>query len=111
MSKKYEKYKITVKYLNGDTEDVNLVGIRCESYSEMLKVYHRIKSTYAEKVKTIDFVGIKHDGSMEIKWTKGIKPKGREELKEDILTIAEDISKKVLLIKDKFFYHNDLIMD
>ena len=109
MGKKFEKYKITVKYLNGDIEDINLVGINTSDYQNMLKVYHRIKSTYADKVKTIDFVGIKHDGSMEIKWTKEIKPKGQEELREDIYDIMNNISNKIQLIKNKNFYHFDLI--
>lgn len=109
MARKYEKYKITVKYLNGDTEDINLSGINTSNYSKMLEVYHRIKSTYADKAKTIDFVGVGQDGNMSIMFTKEIKPQGREELKQDIKDIMNNISKQLQLIKDKNFYHHDLI--
>jgi len=109
MGKRYEKYKITVKYINGDIEDINLMGINTSNHSAMLKVYHRIKSTYADKVKTIDFVGVSKDGSMNVMWTKEIKPTGNIELKEDINVIMDNISKQMQLIKNKNFYHYDLI--
>lgn len=109
MARKYEKYKITVKYLNGDTEDINLSGINTSNYSKMLEVYHRIKSTYADKVKTIDFVGVGQDGNMNIMFTKEIKPQGREDLKQDIKDIMNNISKQIQLVKDKNFHHHNLI--
>lgn len=109
MAKKYERYKITVQYLNGDSEDINLMGINTSSYSKMLTVYHRIKNTYAEKVKIIDFVGIGQDGGLKVMWTKEIKSNGREELRQDINDIMINISKEILLIKDKNFYHYNLI--
>jgi hypothetical protein len=109
MAKKYEKYLIVVEYLNNTKETVNLMGINTKSFSKMLEVYHRIKSTYADKTKTIDFVGQGSDGSMKVMWTKEIKPQGREELRQDANDIANDISKKIQILKDKWFYHNDLI--
>jgi hypothetical protein len=109
MKRKYEKYKINVQYLNGDTEDINLAGINTSNYSKMLQVYHRIKNTYAEKVKMINFVGVGQDGSMNIMFTKEIKPQGREELKQDINEIMANISEELQLIKDKYFHSNNLI--
>jgi hypothetical protein len=109
MVKKYQKYKINVQYLNGDTEDINLAGINTSSYSKMLEVYHRIKNTYADKVKIINFIGIDQDGKMHIKFTKEIKHQGRDELKKDINEIMDSISKELLLIKEKNFYHHGLI--
>lgn len=107
--RKYQKYKINVQYLNGATEDINMAGINTESFSNMLQVYHRIKNTYADKVKIINFIGVDESGNMHIKFTKEIKHKGRDELKRDINEIMDNISKEVLLIKDKNFYHHDLI--
>jgi len=109
MAKKYEKYKITVQYLNGDIEDVNLMGINTSSHSKMLAVYHRIKNTYSEKVNKIDFVGVGQDGSIKIMFTKEIKPKGREDLRQDINDIMINIANQMQLIKDKNFYHFGLI--
>jgi predicted FMN-binding regulatory protein PaiB len=109
MGKKYQKYKISVQYLNGDIEDVNMSGINTSSFSKMLEVYHRIKNTYADKVKIINFIGIDQEGNLHIKFTKKIKQQGREELKQDVNYIANDISKKIQLLKDKWFYHSDLI--
>jgi hypothetical protein len=99
MSKKYQKYKINVQYLNGDIEDINMAGINTSSYSKMLEVYHRIKNTYADKVKIINFIGIDQEGNMHIKFTKEIKHKGRDDLKQDINEILDNISKEILLIK------------
>jgi hypothetical protein len=109
MGKKFEKYKINVQYLNGDIEDINMAGINTSSYSKMLEVYHRIKNTYADKVKIINFIGIDQEGKMHIKFTKEIKHQGRDELKKDVVDIMDNISKEMLLIKEKFFYHSDLI--
>lgn len=109
MGKKYEKYKITVKYINGDIEDINLMGINTSDYSKMLQVYHRIKDTYADKVKTINFIGIGQDGSINVMFTKEIKPTGREELRQDVNDIMNNISNQLLLIKDKYFYHTEMI--
>ena len=56
MARKYQKYAIRVEYLNGDQENINLMGIRTDNYNKMLSVYHGIKERYADKVKTIDFL-------------------------------------------------------
>lgn len=109
MSRKYQKYKINVQYLNGDIEEINLAGINTSSYSKMLEVYHRVKNTYADKVKIINFIGVDQQGNMYIKFTKEIKHNGRDDLKQDVNYIANDISKKIQLLKDKWFYHSDLI--
>jgi hypothetical protein len=109
MERKYQKYKINVQYLNGDIEDINMAGINTSSYSKMLEVYHRIKNTYADKVKIINFIGIDQEGNMHIKFTKEIKHKGRDDLKQDINEILDNISKEILLIKEKNFYHHGLI--
>jgi hypothetical protein len=109
MAKKYEKYKINVQYLNGDTEDINMAGINTNDYTRMLKVYHRIKNTYAEKVKVINFVGVGQDGSMSIMFKKEIKQQGREELTKDISDIMNNISEQLQLIKDKYFHSSNMI--
>jgi hypothetical protein len=46
---------------------------------------------------------------MHIKFTKEIKHQGRDELKKDINEIMDSISKELLLIKEKNFYHHGLI--
>lgn len=109
MGKKYQKYKINVQYLNGDVEDINMAGINTSSHSKMLEVYHRVKNTYADKVKIINFIGIDQQGNMHIKFTKEIKQKGNDELNQDINDIIKNISKQMLLIKAKNFHHHDLI--
>jgi len=107
--RKYEKYSIMVEYLNGEKENINLLGINTGSFKNILSVYHRIKKTYAEKVKTIDFVGVSSDGSIQVMWTKEIKPQGRQDLKQDINDIMANMSKEMLLIKNKNFYSFNMI--
>lgn len=109
MGRKYEKYSIIVKYIDGSEEKINLAGMNTSSYNAMLSVYHRIKDTYSEKAKTISFVGIGQDGTMSIMFTKEIKRQGREDLRQDIEDIMENISKQMLLIKEKMFYHPSMI--
>ncbi|MBN1074736.1 hypothetical protein DVV91_10315 [Clostridium botulinum] len=110
MGKKYEKYQIVVQYYNGDTENINLAGINTSNYNNMINVYHNVKKKYYEGVKAIDFVGIGKDGSLGILFRKENKNKtGRDDLKENVEDIMNRISKDMLLIKEKNFYHYDMI--
>ncbi|HBJ1650406.1 TPA: hypothetical protein LA460_000310 [Clostridium botulinum] len=110
MGKKYEKYKISVQYHNGDTEYINLSGINTSNYNNMISVYHNIKKKYYKEVKTINFIGIGKDGAFGILFRKENKNKnGRAELKESVEDIMNRISKDLLLIKEKNFYHYDMI--
>ncbi|MBZ9693329.1 hypothetical protein [Clostridium sp. M14] len=110
MGKKYQKYQITVQYYNGDTENINLAGINTSNYNNMISVYHNVKKKYYEGVKAIDFVGIGKDGLLGILFRKENKnTTGRDDLKENVEDIMNRISKDMFLIKEKNFYHYDMI--
>lgn len=109
MARKYQKYAIRVEYLNGDQENINLMGIRTDNYNKMLSVYHGVKERYSDKVKVIDFCGVCEDGTIGIMFRKEIKHKGKDELKENASEIASRISKDLETIKNKNFYHYNMI--
>lgn len=110
MARKYQKYAIRVEYLNGDQENINLMGIRTDNYNKMLSVYHGIKERYADKVKTIDFCGVCEDGTMGVMWKKEIKQEtGRTELNEDVVTVCNRIANDLRLVKEKYFHHSSML--
>lgn len=109
--RKYEKYSIVVEYLNGDKEEINMVGIRTDDYRNMLNRYHSIKDRYSNKCKTISFCGVGQDNSLTVMFTKEVKheAEGDESLKENVKDISKSIADNLLKLKNKFFYHKGMI--
>ena len=110
-NRKYQKYAIQVEYLSGDKETINLAGIRTDLYSKMLDVYRSVKVRYEDKAKTISFCGVGNTGELNILFTKEVKQAidDKDGIRENTKDISKLIADNVLKLKNKYFYHKEMI--
>lgn len=82
--KKYQNYKISVTYINGDKEEINYKGINTSNYKDMIKLYSDIKDEYSDKSATIEFIGVDNSGELKIFWSKTVEVKEEKIINNDI---------------------------
>lgn len=118
--KKYQQYKISVTYINGDKEEINYKGINTSNYKDMIKLYSDIKDEYSDKSATIDFVGISTCGELKVFWSKKIESKEEtietEELSSNNISIEDILTNikanlELLIEKETIAYAKQGILD
>jgi hypothetical protein len=81
--RKYQKYSIKIKYLNGDTENISYQNYNENDYKDMLQLYNETKEHYKNDCVTINFIGITEDGKLEILFQKKIINEKELKIKEE----------------------------
>ncbi|GCD12646.1 hypothetical protein [Clostridium tagluense] len=89
-NKKCCEYKIIIRYMNNDVEEINYHEVNNRNYKEMLKLYKETKEHYTEEniCATVNFQGIFEDGTIGISYVKEIINKKELQIKEQ----ADNIS-------------------
>lgn len=111
---KYKTYKIVIEEEKTNAREViSMDALGIKNYDEFKNKYHEVVKNLTEKDEPcyVHFVGVKEDGSSEIRWTKNINVYDftKEDYEMSTLEICEELERLICLLDKKKKYHSSIL--